>query len=262
MTEFLMPTFPLAAMEDVSSPVSLLRHFVVDGGYITWFALIPLSIATVALSLKYSIVLRRTAFVPMTLARALLSAARQGQIRNILEITRDDETLLAQTAYAGVSQMSAGRDSARAAIDEVVEERAIRLFRRIEYLNIIGNVSPMIGLFGTVVGMIRAFARIHAAGGGMPDAGALAGDIAVALVTTFWGLLIAIPALTAHAVFRNRIDAFAAECVKLSDNMVGMISQAAESESSGTSEPGSVSRAASAGGQKSTRGSGSVQTAG
>jgi biopolymer transport protein ExbB len=125
-------------------------------------------------------------------------------------------------AFAGASQIRAGRDAARAAVDEAVEERATKLFRRIEYLNVIGNVSPMIGLLGTVLGMIQAFNRIFAAGGGMPDAGKLAGDIAVALVTTFWGLIIAIPALTTFAIFRNRIDAFAAECIKLCDGLLGL----------------------------------------
>ncbi len=96
----------------------------------------------------------------------------------------------------------------------------MRLLRRIEYLNVIGNVSPMIGLFGTVVGMIQAFARIYSAAGGMPEADKLAGDIAVALVTTFWGLLIAIPALSAFALFRNRIDTYAAEVVKLCDGLL------------------------------------------
>ena len=66
--------------------------------------------------------------------------------------------------------------------------------------------------------MISAFSRIHAAGA--PDPNQLVGDIAIALVNTFWGLFIAIPGLTAFAFFRNRIDAYAAECVKLCDRIV------------------------------------------
>jgi biopolymer transport protein ExbB len=209
---------------------------IVDGGYITWCVLIPLSIATIALALNFTIVIRRAAMVPATLTRALMTAARQGAQRSILEITRDDETMLGRAAYAGVSRLSGGRESARAAIDEAVEERASRLFRKIEYLNVIGNISPMMGLLGTVIGMISAFRRINVAGGGMPDASILAGDISMALVTTFWGILIAIPALAVHAVFRNRIDAFAAECVKTCDSVVVTISEESDGKNKETKE--------------------------
>jgi len=112
-----------------------------------------------------------------------------------------------------------------AAIDEAVEERVGHLFRRVEYLNVIGNVSPMIGLLGTVVGMIQAFQRIYAAGGAVPETSKLVGDIAIALVNTFWGLFIAIPALSAYAFFRNRIDAFAAESVKLCDGVIALTAE-------------------------------------
>lgn len=224
----MLPACLLAQTEISSSTV--LRHFVVDGGWITWFVLIPLSVITVALAVHYLLTIRRGTLAPLTLTRALVSAARQGQVRSILEVTREDETMLAQAAQAAMERLPAGRDAARAALDEAVEAQATRLFRRIEYLNVIGNVSPMIGLFGTVVGMIQAFNRIFAAGGGMPDPSKLAGDIAVALVTTFWGLLIAIPALSCYALFRNRIDAFAAECVRLCDGMIAAVAQHEDGE--------------------------------
>lgn len=204
---------------------TVLGKFLLDGGWITWFVLVPLSVISIALIIHYLIVLRRSTQVPPGLARALVSAARRGQVRDIVEITREDDTMLGQAACAGALQLVGGRESARAAIDEAVEERATRLFRRIEYLNVIGNISPMIGLFGTVVGMINAFGRIYAAGGGMPDAAKLAGDISVALITTFWGLLIAIPALSIFSLLRNRIDAFAAESVKLCDSLVSLLSE-------------------------------------
>jgi biopolymer transport protein ExbB len=210
----------LAAEEATSG--SAFQHFVIAGGWITWFLLIPLSIATVALTIHYLLTIRRKTQVPPSLAHALVTAASRGEAAKLIETAGKDETMLGVAAFAGASQIRAGRDAARAAVDEAVEERATKLFRRIEYLNVIGNVSPMIGLLGTVLGMIQAFNRIFAAGGGMPDAGKLAGDIAVALVTTFWGLIIAIPALTTFAIFRNRIDAFAAECIKLCDGLLGL----------------------------------------
>jgi biopolymer transport protein ExbB len=223
MIQAQIPT-PIIA-EDGAFSVSMLQHFVHDGGWITWFVLIPLSVVMLSLIFHYAVVIRRSAHVPSALGRVLLSTARQGQFRQVVEIARENPTMLGQAAYAGVAQLRAGRDSARVAVEEVVDERATKLLRRIEYLHVIGNVSPMIGLFGTVLGMIMAFSRIAEAGGGMPAPGQLAGDISVALVTTFWGILIAIPSLTMHAVFRNKVDAFAAECVKHCEDLLSAISQ-------------------------------------
>lgn len=223
-------------MMDLTSN-SVLKHFVTDGGWITWFVLIPLSILTVALSIQYLITIRRGTQTPVTLAKTLLAAARQGQTRNILEITRDDDTMLGQAAYRGISQLDQANDAALIAIEEAADEQAGRLMRRIEYLNVIGNVSPMIGLLGTVVGMIQAFNRIYAAGGGVPEANKLVGDIAIALVNTFWGLAIAIPALTVYAFFRNRVEAITAECVKLCDHMVTLLARSGDPERSSVSNP-------------------------
>ena len=104
-------------------------------------------------------------------------------------------------------------------MEEVMETRAAGLYRRIEYLNIIGNVSPMIGLFGTVYGMIRTFSTIVEQGGS-PDPKALAGGISIALVTTFWGLLVAIPALSIFHLMRNRIDGLLAECAVEAETII------------------------------------------
>ncbi len=232
----LLAGIPVLTVAEVPS-ISVLKHFVIDGGVITWFILIPLSVLTVALIFHYMIAIRRGTQAPVSLARALVSAARQGQIRSILEITREDDTMLGQAAFAGVSHISAGRDAAFAAIDEAVEEQASKLLRRVEYLSVIGNVSPMIGLLGTVVGMIQAFNRIYAAGGAVPEASKLVGDIAIALVNTFWGLLIAIPALSAYAFFRNRIDALAAENAKLSYNLVSAASAQTTQQRASASAP-------------------------
>lgn len=197
---------------------NLLKHFVIDGGPITWFVLIPLSVASIAMILHYLITIRRGTQTPAALARAIVTAARQGLIHSIVETTRDEENMLGQSAYAAASNLKSGRDAAAAAVDEAVDEQAGRLLRRVEYLNVVGNISPMIGLLGTVVGMIQAFMHIQAKGA--PDTNQLVGDIAIALVNTFWGLFIAIPGLTAYAFFRNRVDAYAAECIKLCDGII------------------------------------------
>ena len=80
----------------------------------------------------------------------------------------------------------------------------------------------MIGLFGTVVGMIKLFNTIVVTAG-QPQPVQLADGISVALVTTFWGLIIAIPALGIHGVFRNRIEAVAGDAVVEAENIITQI---------------------------------------
>jgi len=208
------------------STVSVFKHFIVDGGPITWFILIPLSVVTVALAVHYLLTIRRGTQMPERLTKVLAGVGRVESIAQLAERVGQNDTMLGQAVYAGLSQTGAGREAARAAIEEAVEERAMKLLRKIEYLNVIGNISPMIGLLGTVYGMIQAFSTIQTSAGAMPKASELAGDIAVAMVTTFWGILIAILALSAFALFRNRIDTYAAEAVKLVDGAVALVKPA------------------------------------
>ena len=86
----------------------------------------------------------------------------------------------------------------------------------------IGNVSPMVGLFGTVFGMIKLFNAIVITGG-QPQPARLAEGISIALVTTFWGLFIAIPALSIYGVFRNRIETLVSDAVVEAENIMPQI---------------------------------------
>jgi biopolymer transport protein ExbB len=107
--------------------------------------------------------------------------------------------------------------AAETAADELLSAR----LRELERLNVLGQVAPMIGLFGTVYGMIVAFQTI-ASTGGAADPVLLAGGIGTALVTTFWGLLIAIPATSAYALVRNRAIATSDEMLAAVDEMVAL----------------------------------------
>jgi len=118
----------------------------------------------------------------------------------------------------------------RNALAESLQEQAWGLLRRIEWLSLIGNVSPMVGLFGTVFGMIKLFNAIVTAGG-QPQPSQLADGISVALVTTFWGLFIAIPALAIHGVFRNRIETLVSDAVVEAENIVPEIRRSLKKQS-------------------------------
>ena len=106
--------------------------------------------------------------------------------------------------------MEGGWEAIEKAMEDAMAEQSARLFRKIEYLSVIGNIAPMVGLLGTVTGMIFAFQQV-ATTQGAAGAGDLAEGIYQALVTTVGGLIVAIPSLGAFAIFRNRVDHLVAE---------------------------------------------------
>ena len=110
----------------------------------------------------------------------------------------------------GLAEIDGGWTAVEKALEDATAEQSARLFRKIEYLSVLANIAPMVGLLGTVVGLIMAFKKV-AETQGSAGAADLAEGIYTALVTTVAGLLIAIPSLGAFAIFRNRVDEFVAE---------------------------------------------------
>jgi biopolymer transport protein ExbB len=190
---------------DTTQTQTFFEQFVISGGPIVWFVLLPLSLVTVYLATEYSLTIRRKKLFPDGIGQRIIKAIQQFGPRQLEAGIGGQDDFVSTAVLRAVTQ---GRDDwfrMRNLLFESLEEQASRLLRRIEWLNLIGNVSPMVGLFGTVFGMIKLFNDIVMAGG-QPRPAHLAGGISVALVTTFWGLLIAIPALAIHGVFRNRIE--------------------------------------------------------
>ncbi len=212
---------PAFAQDDggSGSVMRVFDHFLVKGGYITWFVLVPLSVATVALTIEYCVSIRRLTFVPPETYRTISAHLNDRAYADAIKYASTDPSVLGSVLNTALLEARNGFSAMERAVEEALEERSARLLRKIEYLNVIGNISPMVGLFGTVYGMIGLFASIRAAGG-MPEPARIADDISVALVTTFWGLLVAIPALSVFAIFRNRIDVLTAECALAADRLL------------------------------------------
>lgn len=208
----------------VGADTSYFERFFVDGGPLVWLVLLPLSCVTLALIVQYSLTIRRDRLMPAAAMSRVKYLLRGGDVRELTAYLERQESVLAATLRAGVVQLRGGRAAAEAAMAETLEQRAAVLLRRIEWLNIIGNVAPMIGLFGTVWGMVEAFNRIVRAHG-QPEADALAGAISIALVTTLWGLFTAIPALAAYGSIRNRIDGLIAEVALAGEEVLATLAQ-------------------------------------
>ncbi len=179
------------------------------GTLLIWLLLL-LSMVNIGLISQLFVANRRLALLPPGTAERLREMLQGGKYREAMALAEQDPSDLARIVRICLGQASFGFGAMLRALEQVSEETTTERLRRVESLNIIGQVSPMIGLFGTVYGMIVAFRSI-AESGGNADPVLLAGGIGTALVTTFWGLLVAIPALAAYAMVRNRIDSLATE---------------------------------------------------
>jgi biopolymer transport protein ExbB len=204
---------------------SALEQFFTSGGFIVEFIQFPLSIIMVALAVQLALQIRRATIVPPEIRQQVQSMIEQRQYRETLEFTAAEPSMFSYVVHSMLSAAAGGPAAMRNALDEAVEERTTRILRRVEYMNMIGAVSPMLGLFGTTYGIILALNELVLARG-TPEPAQLAGAIATALVCTFWGLMTAIPALALFAVYRNRTDGLAAECALAAEDLLGVIQQA------------------------------------
>lgn len=179
-----------------------------------------LSLSMVALIVVNVLALRRCVIAPEELATKFGALLDENRFQDAYQLAKDDESILGKTLAVGLSKTSAGYAKAEQAMRDVQEEETMRLEHQIGYLALIGNLAPMIGLFGTVVGMIASFQAI-AAGGAAPSPQKLAEGIATALFTTELGLAIALPALFAFDFLKNRLSRFMLDVSVLSENLMG-----------------------------------------
>ena len=209
-----------------SESLNYFDFFVVKGGLIAW-VIVLLSIAALALAIEYSISIRRSTIVPPSAVQETQRLVDERRYLEAVEFTAEEPSMLGYALHAALREAPNGFSAMERALEEAIEERSAKLYRKIEYLNIIGAISPMIGLFGTVVGMILLFAAIHSADT-FPRAQIVADKVSIALVATFWGLAVAIPSLSVYAVFRNRIEVMTAECAVAADRILAVFKPAAQ----------------------------------
>jgi len=214
---------------DKTGTQTLFDRFVTSGGWIVWFILVPMSFVMVYLAILYCLTIRAKILLPEEAPGRIVEMAQQLEPGQFVKGLGDRTDFISVAAAKAVSKGGADWFRLRDAFYESVQEQALRQGRHIEWINLIGNISPMVGLFGTIVGMIELFNSIVIAGG-QPQPVQLAGGISVALVTTFWGLLIAIPALAIYWIFRNRIETLANLAVEQGEEILPKIRRGFEKQ--------------------------------
>lgn len=185
---------------------------------IIWLLLI-MSAISIGLTIKLVLDNRRTELVPDNTQLQVEAMLAEKRYREAIEFAGSDPSYLGKVVSSGLNEASNGYGAMERAIEESSDAETTRILRPIEYLNVLGNISPMLGLFGTVYGMIVAFQKLVEAGG-KPDPAKLASGISTALVTTFWGLVVAVPALAAYALIRNKVDAITSEGLIMAEELI------------------------------------------
>jgi biopolymer transport protein ExbB len=187
-------------------------------GFLIVMLLLALSVGMVALIVEHLLSIRPAVLMPPGLAENVQRQLLAGDAGGADMACRAHPSFLAFVLQAGIAEVDGGWSAVEKSMEDATAEQSARLFRKIEYLSVIANIAPMVGLLGTVFGMIFAFQEV-ASSQGSARAADLATGIYQALVTTVGGLLVAIPALAAFAVFRNRVDQLVAESAYMAQHI-------------------------------------------
>jgi biopolymer transport protein ExbB len=211
---------PTVARADDALPPRLANldyHKLLEAGGGVGVVIGALSVGMAALVFEYLISLRAGATIPRRLAERLQDLVTKRQFKIAADECRDSRCLLGFVVAAGLAEIDSGYAAVEKAMEDACAQHAGRLYRKIDYLSVIGTLSPMLGLLGTVWGMMLAFSEF--ASKANVAVTELAPGISTALVTTLLGLAVAIPAYAAYAYFRNRVDEAVANCSQVAEHI-------------------------------------------
>lgn len=177
----------------------------------TWVALgtmyaitfLIMSIVLVALVVRAILAVQKNNFVPDDLIQGVETSLSENNPQAAVELVRADESFLGVVVSAGLEKMQKGKEAVLEAMQIAGDSETMRIEQLLGYLALIGNIAPMVGLLGTVQGMVKSFGTI-ATSAQTPKPNVLAQGIEQALYTTLVGLYLAIPAIVIYNILRNR----------------------------------------------------------
>ncbi|MBN1672027.1 MAG: MotA/TolQ/ExbB proton channel family protein [Kiritimatiellae bacterium] len=198
---------PEGAVKDSAAPTFF--QVVASGGFfgvLLWLSLLACSIAGMALIVDSFITIRGKKIIPDTLVAQVREAMEEGDVMKAMKNCEEEPGPMANILLAGFSNVEEGFDVIQDAIGAAADLESEKLLQRVTYLSVVGSLSPMLGLLGTVQGMILAFGTLALEQAGVARQAMLALNISQALYTTAAGLCIAVPALAFYYFFRNRAN--------------------------------------------------------
>lgn len=221
------------AEEETSSPVqeSFLEWMLRASG-IFGLILLLLSFLMVAIIMMNVLQVRRDNLLPQDFLETFDAQLQEKDYQTAYDTARSDDSFVARVLAAGLSKLNQGYSAAIEGMQEVGEEESMAMDHKLSYLALIGTVAPMIGLMGTVYGMIDSFSKI-AQSTVAPKPKELADGISTALFTTLEGLAVAIPAMVAYSILKNRMSRYVLEVGVISENLMSRFSGKAQAPKGG-----------------------------
>lgn len=221
MLSFSLPT--LACGEDATGQTAVAtesflspRELLAAGGTIG-YVIMFLSFLMVALIVDYLFTIRRTTFITPGLAEEIHKLLAERRLPEATQVCEKQSGFMGRVLFAGLQESQLGFTAIEKAMEDAAAEQSARCYRRIEHLSVISTLAPMLGLMGTVWGMIQAFMEFEMKAN--PQISELAPGVYKALVTTLQGLAVAIPATGALAFFRSRVEELSMEATLLASHV-------------------------------------------
>lgn len=231
------------AQEDAGSK-SLLEY--IQSGRLIGYVIILLSFVAVGLIIAQLVRIRVNYLAPPEMRAHLDHMLAHGEVREAIAYCRDEanDSFLCRVVGAALVRCSRspfGFLELKSALEEAGQEETARLYRATDGIGLIASVAPMLGLLGTVVGMVGAFDTISLTEGvTRPDQ--LAGSISQALITTVMGLIVAIPATAAFTYLRNRVDSVVGRIAETTEELASHLESGGTAQKAPASAPAAASR--------------------
>lgn len=209
-----------AAPADVQPSRSFLAYIARACGWFWGPAFLLTSFILVALIMMNLLQVRRNVLLPTDFVEEFEQKLNAKDFQAAYEFARSDESFVARVLAAGMGRLSRGYEEAVEGMQEAGEDENMALEHRLSYVAMIATIAPMMGLMGTVQGMISSF-DVIATSAVAPKPSQLADGISTALVTTLIGLMLAIPAMVFYGVLKNRIQRLVLEIGMVSEGLMG-----------------------------------------
>ncbi|MFO0921405.1 MAG: MotA/TolQ/ExbB proton channel family protein [Pirellulales bacterium] len=205
-----------APVEETASAANMLGWLIRVSGWIG-VVILAISFYFVAVVVQQFLELRPAIAAPPEIVEECDRLIQEGNAKDLMKLVEEDESFFSRSLHAGLTELEYSVDEGREKLERTADACTVNMEKKISVLATIGTLGPMIGLLGTLKGMIGSFMAIAISGKNL-EASKVAEGISEALVLTFEGVFLSIPAIFFYAFFRNQIAKISVETTMLADD--------------------------------------------